>query len=73
MLRTSGAQNVAKKKERKKVHEVYTQSGLSWSVVSIRTGASSYKWLLVQVSPIIRAFFVSFLELLRVYWCSVVP
>ena len=55
-----------------KVYEVYFQFGLSWSAVSIGTGAASYKRL-VQVSPIFRAFTVSFLELLQVYSYSVVP
>ena len=45
-----------------KVYEVYTQSGIRWSTVSIGTGAVSYKRL-VQVSPIFSAFTVSFLEL----------
>ena len=30
--------------EKKKVYEVYILFGLSWSAVSIRTGAASYKW-----------------------------
>ena len=55
-----------------KVYEVYTQSGLSWSAVSIGTGAASYKQL-VQVSPIFSVFTESFLELLWVYSYSVVP
>ena len=42
-----------------KVYEVYILSGLSWSVASLGTGASSYKRL-VQVSPIFSAFSVSF-------------
>ena len=48
-----------------KVYEVHTQSGLSWSAVSIGTGAgaASYKQL-VQVSPIFSTFSVNFLELL---------
>ena len=50
-----------------KVYEVYILFELSWSAVSIGTGAASYKQL-VQVSPI-----ESFLELLRVYLYSVVP
>ena len=40
---------------------IYTLSRLSWSAVSIRTGAASYKHL-VQVSPIL-ALFLNFLEL----------
>ena len=43
---------------------MYVLSGLSWSAVSIGTGAASYKQL-VQVSPIFSAFTESFLELLR--------
>ena len=35
-----------------KVYEVYTQFGLSWSTVSIGTGAASYK-LLVQVRALL--------------------
>ena len=54
-----------------KVYEVYTQFGLSWSTVFIGTGAASYKRL-VQVSPIVTVFTVSFLELLWVYSYSVV-
>ena len=54
-----------------KVYEVYILFELSWSAVSIRTGAASYKRL-VQVSPIFSAFTESFLELLRVYSYSVV-
>ena len=49
-----------------KVYEVYILFELSWSTVSIGTGADSYKQL-VQVSPIFSAFTESFLELLRVY------
>ena len=49
-----------------KVYEVYILFGLSWSAVSVGTGADSYKRL-VQVSPIFSAFTVNFLELLRVY------
>ena len=55
-----------------KVYEVYILFELSWSAVSIGTGAASYKRL-VQVSPIFSAFTESFLELLRVYSYSVVP
>ena len=55
-----------------KVYEVYILFGLSWSAVSIGTGAASYKRL-VQVSPIFSTFTVRFLELLRVYSYSVVP
>ena len=50
-----------------KVYEVYILFELSWSAISIGTGASSYKRL-VRVSPIFSAFTESFLELLRV--CS---
>ena len=46
---------------------LYILFELSWSAVSIRTGAASYKWS-VQVSPIFSAFTESFLELLRVYF-----
>ena len=55
-----------------KVYEVYVLFGPSWSAVSIRTGAASYKRL-VQVSPIFCDFTESFLELLQVYFYSVVP
>ena len=55
-----------------KVYEVYSLFELSWSAVSIGTGATSYKRL-VQVSPVFSAFTESFLELLRVYSYSVVP
>ena len=54
-----------------KVYEAYILFGLSWSAVSIRTGAASYKRL-VQVSPYFSTFTVSFLEFLRVYSYSVV-
>ena len=64
MLWTLGAQNIPKK--------MYILFELSWSAVSIGTGAASYKRL-VQVSPIFSAFTESVLELLRVYSCSVVP
>ena len=67
MLRTSGAQNIAKKRYMK----VYILFELSWSAVSIGTGAASHKWL-VQVSPIFSAFTETFLELLQVYSYSVV-
>ena len=50
-----------------KVYEVYILFELSWSDVSIGTGAASYKRL-VQGSPIFSAFTESFLELLQV--CS---
>ena len=55
-----------------KEYEVYILFELSWSSVSIGTGAASYKRL-VQVSPTFSAFTESFLELLRVYSYSVVP
>ena len=45
------------------VYEGYILSGLSWSVVSLGTGATSYKRF-VQMSLIFSAFSVSFLELL---------
>ena len=67
MLRTSGAQN-----SEEKVYVVYILFELSWSAVSIGTGAASYKRF-VQVSPIFSIFTESFLELLRVYSYSVVP
>ena len=38
-----------------KIHKVYILSGLSWSAVSLGTGATSYKQL-VQVSLIFSAF-----------------
>ena len=38
------------------VYKVYTLCGLSWSAVSLETGAASYKWL-VQVSQIFSGFF----------------
>ena len=38
-----------------KVCEVYIQSGLSWSAVSIGTGPATYK--LVKASPIFSAFY----------------
>ena len=38
-----------------KVYEVYISSGLSWSAVSLGTGATSYKRL-VQVSLILALF-----------------
>ena len=59
-------------KEKVYMYEVYIQFELSWSAVSIGTGAASYKRL-VQVSPIFSTFAVSFLELLRVSSYSVVP
>ena len=46
-----------------KVYDVYILFELSWSTVSIGTGAASYKRL-VQVSPIFSHFTESFLELL---------
>ena len=55
-----------------KVYEGYILFEISWSAVSIGTGAASYKWL-VQVSPIFSDFTESFLKLLRVYSYSVVP
>ena len=55
-----------------KVYEMYILFELSWSAVSIKTGAASYKRL-VQVSPIFRDFTECFLELLRLYSYSVVP
>ena len=55
-----------------RVYEVYIRSGLNWSAVSLRTGATSYKWL-VQASLIFSAFPVSFLELLWVYSSNVEP
>ena len=54
------------------VYEVYILFELSLSAVSIGTGAARYKRL-VQVSPIFNAFTESYLELLRVYSCSLVP
>ena len=57
-----------------KIYELYTLSGLSWSAVSIRTGAANHKQLVqVLVSPNFSAFSVSCLELLCVYSNSVVP
>ena len=50
---------------------MYILFELSWSAVSIGTGAASYKQL-VQGSPIFSVFTESFLELLRVYSYSVV-
>ena len=55
-----------------KVYEVYILFELSWSSVSIGTGAASYKRL-VQVRLIFSDFTESFLELLRVYSYSIVP
>ena len=55
-----------------KVYEVYILFELSWSAVSIGTGAASYKRL-VQVSPSFSDFIESFLELLWMYSYSVVP
>ena len=55
-----------------KVYEVYILFELSWSAVSIGTGAASYKRL-VQVSLIFSTFTESILELLRVYLYSTVP
>ena len=55
-----------------KVYEVYILFEISWSAVSIGTGAASYKRL-IQVSPIFSDFTESFLELLRVYSYSIVP
>ena len=46
-----------------KAYEMYILFGLSWSAVSIGTGAASYKRL-VQVSPIFSAYTESFPELL---------
>ena len=46
-----------------KEYEIYTLSGLSWSAVTLGTGAASYKHL-VQVSQIFSTFSVSFLELI---------
>ena len=54
-----------------KVCEVYILFELSWSAVSIGTGAASYKRL-VQVSPINSDFTECFLELLQVYSYSIV-
>ena len=54
-----------------KVYDWYILFELSWSTVSIGTGAVSYKRF-VQVSPIFSAFTESFLELLRVYSYCVV-
>ena len=51
------------KHNKEKVYEVYIMSGLSWSLVSLGTGATSYKRL-VKVSVIFNAFSVSFMELL---------
>ena len=51
---------------------MYILFELSWSAVSIGTGAASYKRL-DQVSPIISDITESFLELLPVYPYSVVP
>ena len=42
-----------------KVYELYILFGLSWSAVSIRAGAASYKRL-VQVSSIFSAFLQAF-------------
>ena len=56
---------------KEKVCEVYILFELSWSAVSIGTGAASYKRL-VQVSPIFSDFTECFLELLQVYSYSVV-
>ena len=47
---------------KKSVYEVYILSGLSWSAVSLGTGAASCKWL-VELSLVFSAFSVSFLEL----------
>ena len=69
MLWTSGAQNIAKKRYTKCTYILFK---LSWSAVSIGTGATSYKRL-VQVSPVFSAFTESFPELLRVYSYTVVP
>ena len=55
-----------------KVYEVYILFELSWSAVSIGTGAASYRQL-VQVSLNFSAFTESFLELSWVYSYSVVP
>ena len=68
MLWTLGVQNISEEK----VYEVYILFGLSWSAVSIGTGAASYKRL-VQVSLIFSDFTESFLEHIRVYSYSVVP
>ena len=57
---------------KEKEYEVYFLFVLSYSAVSIGTGATSYKRL-VQVSPIFSAFIENFLELLRLYSYSVVP
>ena len=57
---------------KEKVYEVYILFELSWSAVSIGTGAASCKRL-VQVSPNFSDFTESFLELLQVYLYSVVP
>ena len=54
-----------------KVYEVHVLFELSWSAVSIGTGAVSYGP--GTVSPIFSDFTESFLELLRVYLYSVVP
>ena len=54
MLQTSGAQN-----SEEKVYEVYILFELSWSAVSIGTGAASYKRL-VQVSPTFSASLKAF-------------
>ena len=51
---------------------MYILFELSWSAVSFGTGAASYKRL-VQISLNFSAFTESFLELLWVYSCSVVP
>ena len=56
---------------KEKVYEVYILFELSWSAVSIGTGAASYKRL-VQVSPIFSDLTESFLEFLWVYSYSVV-
>ena len=48
------------------MYEVYTQSGLSWSMASLGTGASSYKRVVQGESNFLH-FFCKLLELLRVY------
>ena len=54
------------------VYEVYILFELSWSVVSIGTGAASYKRFGPGESDFL-CFSVSFLELLRVHSYSIVP
>ena len=55
-----------------KVYKVYILFKLSWSAVSIGTGAASYKQL-IPISSIFSDITESILELLRVYSYIVVP